>query len=95
MALNQFKEFTNQTIDVDGQEYRTCTFTDCVLVFSGGNPPMFDDCIFFNTDPRLTGCAENTIGFLANLWRAGNIRYIEAVFASIRSINGFPDRSVN
>jgi hypothetical protein len=71
MALNQFKEFTKQTVTLDGKEYETCTFRECTLIFCGGEPPRFYDCAFESCDWDLAGVALNTIGFLLLCGLAG------------------------
>jgi hypothetical protein len=95
MALIQFKEFTDQTITLDGEEYETCTFKGCRLVFAGGSVPMFYDCVFSECDWDLIGPARNTIGFLVALWTSGNRIYVEQIFSTIRSLKDFPDRPIN
>lgn len=95
MALTKFKEFTNETVVIDGEEYETCTFEGCRLVFAGGTVPEFYDCVFRECDWSLIGAAENTVGFLASLWTAGNRTLVETIFSSIRSLKDFPDRQVN
>jgi len=95
MAVMQFKEFADQTITLDGEEYETCTFKGCRLVFAGGPVPMFYDCVFSECGWSLAGAAKKPIGFLASLWTSGNRALVEQIFSSIRSLKDFPDRPIN
>ncbi len=95
MALIQFKEFADERVVVDGEEYETCTFKGCRLVFTGGAVPMFYDCAFPDSRFELTGAALSTIGFLTAMWTIGNEAFVNGLFDAIRSVRQFQNRPVN
>ena len=52
------------TIDLDGNEFIGCSFDKCTLIYSGGKPPLINDCSFNNVRFKFRGPAKNTVAFL-------------------------------
>lgn len=61
------KIFADKTIHVDGSAYQACHFIRCKLIYSGGEAPRFNDCVFDPLDLRFEGHAGNTLGLLKAL----------------------------
>ncbi len=61
-------EFKNQTITgshiVDGQSYVKIQFSNATLVYTGGLPPSFNECMFDTTNFSFEGPAAQTLQFL-------------------------------
>src|SRR5690349_5267635 len=57
--------YKRSSVNVDGKQFENCTFEDCKLVYSGGEPPSFVNCTFTaNLDLVFDGAAGNTVQFL-------------------------------
>ena len=78
------REFANQRVVMDGEEFVRCRFTNCTFVYSGGPPPKFDGCVIDNPKFTFEGAAQNTLGVLAGLYHGGFKTMIEGTFQSIR-----------
>jgi hypothetical protein len=79
--------FTDETVEVDGNEYQNCRFTESRIVYSGGAVPRFANCVFDRCQWVFDEAAENTIQYFALLYNglgAGGQELIEGVFDSIR-----------
>jgi len=64
MATFNKKTFSNETLNVDGNDYNQCTFRTCRLVYAGGPLPVFKDFNFDNCSFELKDAADRTIAFL-------------------------------
>lgn len=63
--------YNHETVVMDGETFSACEFRDCRLVYSGGEPPRFENCRFDNCDWRLEGPAAHTLSHLRGMWNAG------------------------
>ena len=46
MGLSNQITFTEIDVETDGNQYESCTFNDCKLVFRGGPIPVMNNCQF-------------------------------------------------
>lgn len=85
MATVQSKQFTNESVVVDGNRYEGCTFTGCTLVYQGGALPVFVRCQFPGTTVGLDAAAYQTITYLKGLYQGGLSLSVERVLQGIVS----------
>jgi hypothetical protein len=81
------KQFTNQTIRVDENEFVNCKFVECRLIFTGAGSASFQSCLFERCEWIFDGAAENTIQYLAAMYNGlglGGRDIVEGIFESIR-----------
>lgn len=79
--------FTTDTIDVDGNQYHSCTFNHCKIVFRAADGTKFIDCTVNRCDWVFTKGAEQTIQYLTALYNGqgeGGRDLVEGLFESIR-----------
>ena len=93
------QKFENVTIFLDGSSFIECNFENCTLIYSGLLPAALNTSSFNNCRWEVSGAAQNTVGFMADLYRAGAQELIEATFDNIRGkpnpaavITGIPNR---
>jgi hypothetical protein len=60
-------KFSNQEIDLDGNEFDGCTFTNCRLKFSARQPFSATKCEFLNVKWVFGGPAAATLGLIEKL----------------------------
>ena len=87
MATIQNQQFTNENVDVDGNRYEGCVFTNCNLVYRGGGLPVFAGCQFPQTTIQLAGDAFQTITFLKGMRRAGLSGAVDRVLDAVAKGN--------
>jgi hypothetical protein len=75
--------FHHETVSLDGEVFQRCEFRDCRLVYSGGEPPQFDDCKFDACEWKFEGPATQTLAHLRVMWNAGAKAPIQAVIKQI------------
>lgn len=85
MAVFERERFADQEIVVDGNQYEACTFTNCVLVFEGGEPPLFERCTFRTIKIELRGAAARTTNYLNALFTSGMPDEVESVLVDIKT----------
>jgi hypothetical protein len=56
--------FQNKTIALDNQEFHSCTFRNCRLVYSGGRPPVLEGCSFDSVVLLFAAAAGDTLNFM-------------------------------
>lgn len=83
MTTFQNQSYRDQTISVDGNRYENCTFTECVLSYSGGDLPTFDRCTFTRTNIQLGGAALATTRYLRGLYQGGLTTQVEGVLGRV------------
>lgn len=83
MAVYQNESYTNETIKVDGNRYEACRFTNCVLVYRGGELPGFVRCAFPGTAIQLEEGAYQTLETLNRLYLAGAFGPIDRLIENI------------
>lgn len=75
--------YNHETIALDGEAFRGCEFRACRLVYSGGEPPQFDNCKFDDCDWRLDDSASRTLAHLRAMWNAGAKAPVQAMIKEI------------
>lgn len=76
--------FRDQSVEVDGKQFRKCTFRNARLSYAGGALPAFIDCKFSNVSLEFTQGAANTIAFLSGLKGRGFDNAIGQLTSAIR-----------
>lgn len=79
--------FVDQTIPVDDVLYQGCQFTRCRIVFQGTGHAHFETCVFNECQWVFDNGADNTLQYLAYLYRVlgpGGPDLVESIFASLR-----------
>lgn len=76
--------FRDQSVEVDGKQFRKCNFRNARLSYAGGALPAFVDCKFSNVSLEFTQGAANTIAFLGGLKGRGFDIAIEQLTSAIR-----------
>lgn len=56
--------YSDTTVTVDGKHFIECTFTRCVVAYSGGPLPRFERCRFEAVTFKAVDAAANTLAFL-------------------------------
>lgn len=93
MATFQNQRFENQDVAVDGNQYTGCAFDGCILIFEGGDVPVFNRCTFRNIKIQLKGDAAQTTNYLSVLHTSGLPEAVEHVLSDVQSgIPLLPDR---
>lgn len=82
-------KFADKTVALDGNVYINCTFTRCVLVYTGGPLPeirggLMEDCTFI-----LDGAAMRTLEFMRALYTTGAKNVVDQMIQSV--VNGGGD----
>ena len=88
--LARGQHFSDARIAVDGGTFDGCTFERCTLIFSAMLPTQIMKCHFIDTKWEFSGPAQNTITFLAGLYRSGGKSLVENTFNKIRAGGGPP-----
>ena len=55
-----------ETVYMDGKRYLNCIFTECKIVYGGGDV-MWENTQFINCQLVFDGAAQRTIAYLTNL----------------------------
>ena len=55
-----------ETIYMDGKRYLNCVFTECKIIYGGGDV-MWENTQFINCQLVFDGAAQRTIAYLTNL----------------------------
>jgi len=85
MAIYENETFTNKNIVVDGNRYNACVFSNCALIFKGGELPTFDRCTFRSTGIQLDDAAQDTLDYLRVLSGVGLFANVDGVVNGIKS----------
>ena len=78
------KTFTDQSVDLDGNQFFGCTFQRAKLMYYGGPIPHFDSCKFDMAQFMFEKGAGNALEFLRELYHAGLRENVEAFFEDVR-----------
>jgi hypothetical protein len=84
MAQHEGTAFANETVVLDGNEYRNCTFTNCELIFRGTNGVSLQGIAFNDCRWTFEGPASLTIEFMTALYQAGVTDMLDQTFENIR-----------
>lgn len=77
--------FKNQPLQLDGNEYLSCSFESCSLTFRGEESTTLDSCSFVDVDFNFEGPAKATLDFLESLYQAGLESMVDEIVNNIRS----------
>jgi len=75
--------YNHETVVLDGETFADCEFRDCRLVYSGGPPPVFENCRFHGCDWKQDEAAARTLAYLKILWNAGGKPTVQALIKDI------------
>ena len=76
------QQFVGGTFSLDDTIYRSCTFQDAQVEYSGGPLPTLIDSAFINCTFRFLGCAGRTLDLLQALNQIpGGNQLISGVFS--------------
>ena len=84
MAQHEGAAFTNDTVVLDGNEYRNCTFTNCHIVFNANAPVSLHGINFNDCRWTFDGPAGLTVNFLTSLYQAGLTDMVDQTLENIR-----------
>ena len=87
--LFERKTFVKKELDVDGKSFVDCKFKQCVLIYSGGNPPVINGCSFDDCRWEFDAAAARTLGFFSGMYRGGFDQIVEAAFYEVRKGTAF------
>ena len=88
MAEYADREFNGVTENLDGNSYVRCKFTDCRLIFRGGEIPRMPDCHFVSSQFIWEEAAWRTLEFLRSMRNSlgsGGKQLVEDVARQIRT----------
>lgn len=81
------KSMTDATEVIDGNQYNDCRFTNCKLIFRGGELPRISGCHFENCQWQFEEAAERTLVLMRQLYHGmgpGGAQLIEATINQLR-----------
>ncbi len=81
------KKFNAETVQLDGNQFTECEFTNCVVQIAGVMPFQLAACSFNNCDWEFIGPASNTLKFMATFYAQGGEMkaLIESTIDAIRT----------
>ena len=87
MATYQTRKFVNETITLDDNEFITCDFDNCLMVYNGGQQPKLQECHFTRCQWKLDQAAKRTMVFLRSIYHSGpgGQELVEETLKAIRS----------
>ena len=90
--MNTVKDsrFVDSTVSLDATEFTGCTFTRCVMVFSGGALPKLTDCEFIDTAFRFAGAGARPLQLLQAMYQGGLHLPVDQVIDQIRGATAGP-----
>lgn len=83
--------FEDMRVELDGNEYRGCTFTRCTFVYRGGGVPVLSGCTVNEMNFAFDDAAGRTMLFLGQLYHTGFQSFVEGVFGGVRRTTSVPD----
>jgi hypothetical protein len=78
------KTFRDETINLDGNEFDSCTFENCEFVYRGTGSVNFTDCSVSKPVLTFDGSAARTLDLLKLIYPNGFQPIIEYIFNNIR-----------
>jgi hypothetical protein len=87
MIRNLNNVYRNVTVKLDNSEFIDCSFTDCIMEYSGIGPVSMSHCEFKNVQWVFTGPAQNTLQFMHAMYHGmgdGGKQLIEQTFEKIK-----------
>lgn len=71
LELVQGRQFKNESVEIDGKKFVSCTFDGCSLVYAGGDVEFGIGCTAQNCRPMFSGAAARTVRLLQVLGLLG------------------------
>jgi hypothetical protein len=92
MANFQNYQAEGTTEVLDGNEYLSCDFRNCTLIYRGGLLPKINQCNFTGCNWKFEDAAERTLVFLTAIYHGGTgmTELVEKTFDNIRRGNPGP-----
>jgi hypothetical protein len=88
--------FKNQTVEVDGNDYKNCTFEKCMMRFRGdGEPGSMIGSRITDCQWHFDGPAGNTIQFLTALYANGGADFVDALVRVIKGKSRSASRTLH
>ncbi len=87
MIQNKNNTYSGVRVQLDNQSYENCTFTNCIIEYSGEGPISLVGCNFSGSQWVFSGSAQNTINFMQIMYHnMGDFgkKMIEATFENIK-----------
>jgi hypothetical protein len=88
MAMFEERLFENETVVIDGNEYRACKFHRCQMVYNGGEFPKLIDCNCSECAWGFDDAAGRTISFMRAMYQGGGSGGKELIEGTFRNIRG-------
>jgi len=76
------KAYTGETIVIDGQKFIDCEFRQCILIYRGGELPLFDGSFLDNCNWKFEDAALRTIHLLQRLNSNGGRHLVDNLFTT-------------
>ena len=75
--------YNHETVALDGEVFSECEFRQSRLVYSGGEPPVFEHCRFDGCEWKQDEAAARTLAHLKTVWNAGGKAAVQALIKDI------------
>jgi hypothetical protein len=82
------KTFKNETIDLDFNKFRECSFVDCKITYRGFGTFELSNCQFDRVSWNFADAAAHTLSFLKSMYHGsgeGGKKLVEDTFHNIRN----------
>lgn len=76
-------KFAGGKFTLDGGRFVRTTFEGVELLYSGGDLPIIEDCVFTGCTFAFAGPAANTLEFLTSLYKSGGTTVIQDLIRHI------------
>jgi hypothetical protein len=85
MAVQKNATLENQTVILDGNEFRHCELRRCNLVFKGHGDVRLDQCTIVGCTWQFEDAAQRSVALLKHLYQSGHVgkEIVEAIFRSV------------
>ena len=77
------QEFVGVTVDLDGKHFERCRFTNCKLIYRGGEIPIFTETSGDAGAWEMADAADRTLNFLRLMYRI-RPEMVDQIFSKIR-----------
>jgi hypothetical protein len=71
VALHQDQKLADETVVLDGNEFVRCEFSNCKMVYKGGELPKLQRCHFLQCSWHLEDAARRTVLFFKGIYHSG------------------------
>lgn len=83
MAVITDKVHDNEYVVLDGNTFNRCTFTNCRMIYRGGELPNLDACKITDCNWTFEDSAARTLQFLHVFHRGGMRQMVDQIIAKI------------